>query len=844
MAVTWITPAGDLGTLEERIITSVSIEATTDTNNTIEYSLIAGELPRGMTISGNVIKGAPAEVTKFTEYRFVIRADDNDKEKDRTFTISVNGADIPEWITKEGFLNVGPGQAYFVMDDSQVDFQLEATDNDSVAGENLEYYLVPNSGILPYGLKLSKTGRISGFTQPIPAVDYSTSVTGAYDTSSFDTAPLDIAKNNSLGFDSFFYDNQYYDYGEQGIVPKKLSRIYTFGVAITDGLNAVNRIFKIYVVSEEFLKADNTLVQVDTNLFQADATSDRVPLWITDSYLGRYRANNYITLFLDVYDPPTLSGVISYFIVENNPDGTPSTLPPGLTIDTTTGELAGKVPYQAAVTTTYQFTLKAVNFPASIAQKNYTLVGDWSSLRYYETNEAVRYNGFVYVCKEPNINQLPEDTDSTYWELGVGTADKTFTVDIIGEIESSIEWITNSDLGIIKPNQPSKLAVEATSLLYGGRVNYKITSGELPPGLVFLSNGNITGKITQFSDADQQGLTRFFDRDSSTIDSTGTVTYNTTFDNVTTTYDKLYTFTVEASDSSGLAKDTRIFTVKVVADSQKSFANIFVKAFQDKHKRLAWFNFITDATIFVSDDIYRYGDSNFGVQTEIKSLIFAGIESTNAGPVVQAIGKNHYNKRFTFGAIKKAQAKDPTTQQVLYEVVYVDLIDDYEKNGKSISEEINLPDNSNSKVLVSYDNITIDSNIPYASDADLQRVFPNSIKNMRKRLSSIGERDREFLPLWMRSIQQTSTYELGFTKALVLCYTKPGRADTIISRIKTSAFDFKTIDFTADRYIIDILNGEIKDTYIQFPQDRITNHANLAHKSTEDKPFAQKNVPS
>ena len=70
---------------EERIITSVSIEATTDTNNPIEYSLIAGELPRGMTISGNVIKGSPAEVTKFTEYRFVIRADDSDKEKDRTF---------------------------------------------------------------------------------------------------------------------------------------------------------------------------------------------------------------------------------------------------------------------------------------------------------------------------------------------------------------------------------------------------------------------------------------------------------------------------------------------------------------------------------------------------------------------------------------------------------------------------------------------------------------------------------------------------------------------------------------------------------------------------------------
>jgi len=844
MAVTWITPAGDLGTLEERIITSVSIEATTDTNNPIEYSVIAGELPKGMLLSGSTIKGSPAEVTKFTEYRFVIRADDNDKEKDRTFKISVNGADIPEWITKEGFLNVGPGQAYFVLDDAPVDFQLEATDDDIVAGETLEYYLVPNSGILPYGLKLSKTGRISGFTQPIPAIDYTTSVTGAYDTASFDTVPLDIAQNNSLGFDSFFYDNQYYDYGEQGIVPKKLSRVYTFGIAITDGINAVNRIFKIYVVSEEFLRADNTLVQVDTNLFQADATSNRVPFWITDSYLGRYRANNYITLFLDVYDPPTLSGVISYFIVENNPDGTPSTLPPGLAIDNTTGELAGKVPYQAAVTKTYQFTLKAVNFPASIAQQNYTLVGDWSSTRFYETDEAVRYDGFVYVCKQENINQLPITPNSIYWEIGVGTTDKTFTVDIIGEIDSSIEWNTDSDLGIIKPNQPSRKAVEAISLLYGGRVSYTITSGELPPGLEFLSNGNITGKVTQFADADQQGLTRFFDRDSSTVDSTGTISYNTKFDTSTTTYDKVYTFTVEASDSSGLAKDTKTFTIKVVADSQKSFANIFVKAFQNKNKRLNWFNFITDATIFVPDDIYRYGDTNFGIQTEIKSLIFAGIESTSATPVVQALSRNHYNKRFTFGPIKKAQAKDSTTQQVLYEVVYVDLVDEYEKDNKSISSEINLPDNSNSKVLVSYDNITIDSDIPYASDADLQRVFPNSVKNMRKRISEIGERDREFLPLWMRSIQQTSTYELGFTKALVLCYAKPNRADSIISRIKSSGFDFKTIDFTADRYVIDILNGQIQDTYVQFPQDKITNHANNASKSTEEKPFAQKNIPS
>ena len=105
---------------------------------------------------------------------------------------------------------------------------------------------------------------------------------------------------------------------------------------------------------------------------------------------------------------------------------------------------------------------------------------------------------------------------------------------------------------------------------------------------------------------------------------------------------------------------------------------------------------------------------------------------------------------------------------------------------------------------------------------------------MRNRIKSLGERDREFLPLWMRSIQQTSTFELGFTKALVICYAKPGRADSIISRIKSNNFDFKTINFVADRYIIDIIDGQIQDTYVQFPQDRITKHTDPTPKPDQN----------
>jgi hypothetical protein len=70
----------------------------------------------------------------------------------------------------------------------------------------------------------------------------------------------------------------------------------------------------------------------------------------------------------------------------------------------------------------------------------------------------------------------------------------------------------------------------------------------------------------------------------------------------------------------------------------------------------------------------------------------------------------------------------------------------------------------------------------------------------------------------MRSIQTGSPVETGYVKALPLCYVKPGFAQTVISRIRVNRFDFKNIDFEADRYLIDVLDGEIENKYLAFPQ--------------------------
>ena len=322
MTISWITPAGSLGTVVERVTLDIPIEASSNVGP-ITFTLLSGRLPRGLRLSQTVtsdstvyssaVKGSPTEVRKFTTNRFVVRASDGVDLEDRTFGISIDGDDAPQWVTQEGFLNVGLNNAYYVLDNSYVNFQLEIRDPDIIDGDTIEYYLIPNGGEMPPGLTLTSDGRINGYTDPVFALEYNDSRTGAYDSGTFDTMPLDLAAAETTGFDSFIYDLESFDYKVDTKAPRRLSRFYTFIVAASDGVHEVRRLFRIWVVTEEFLQADNNIVQVDTNLFQADGDGTRRPIWITESNLGRIRANNYVTIFLDVYDPPSLEGTMTYF---------------------------------------------------------------------------------------------------------------------------------------------------------------------------------------------------------------------------------------------------------------------------------------------------------------------------------------------------------------------------------------------------------------------------------------------------------------------------------------------------------------------------------------------------
>lgn len=841
----------------------------------VTYSIISGKIPPGLRLEGKHIVGSPFEVARLTDFVFCVRAKLGNQISDRTFHITIDGADAPSFVTPEGLLNLGDPNELFVIDSTYVDFQIQAVDNDTSAGQRLSYFIDRDGGSLPPGLVLTNDGRIVGFVQPILSIKPSDG-DGTYDNTYYDAVAFDFAFVPTNGYDSYIYDSVFFDFALLSNKPKKLNRTYEFVVTVTDGDSFKKRKFKIFVVGDDFFRADNTTWLDGNPLFTADVTYLRPPVWLTASYLGLHRANNYLTLILDTYDKENIiyaleqinadtkattrritdtdnvigshdititltpvAPLVGHFLIFNgsqivnrvdqvtplgnneyrlsmysaldiNPVdgiqfliGTISALPPGMAFDENNAEVFGRIPYQPAVTKNYKFTVSATRI-SSKGERSFT--------------------------------------------------PKIFTVDLLGEVDSVINWETSSYLGAINANFISNLSVRAISNIDGATILYNLVSGRLPPGLSLDLDGEIVGKVRQYGIVSgntliSPGLTTF--------DYAGVVT---TYDGGTTSIDRSYTFTVEARDQYGYSATTRSFNITIDTPNQLVYSNIKVSPFLKSEQRGLWKDFINNTSIFTPASIYRTNDTNFGIQTSLSMLVFAGIETTEAAAYISAMGLNHKRKRFQFDTVKKAVAYTPGTKTPVYEVLYVQMLDPLEPNGNRLPNKFTTLSLQPNTITVDKSNliwstrlndlgidaptldrpdasITSDSSGYDVSNPNINKYFPSSISNWRDRLRNWSDKDqagnpvsfseeRNYLPLWMRSIQPGSKKELDFQLAIPICFCKVGSADDIMLNIKnyiaTTGFSFNQLDYTADRYIIDSIRGQTSDKYLVFRNDRIT----------------------
>jgi len=293
---------------------------------TAEIELISGSIPTGTRLESNTIVGTVFEVAYDTTFNAVFRATTDTGFQDCTIEFVVTGPDSPTWQTAEGLLAVGSNNSLFILDNEIIDYQLVATDTDLSAAGTLSYFIADGDGILPPGITLSDSGKLQGTTNPL------------------------ISLNSSSG----------------GTDYSSLNRYYPFAVTVTDGENFERREFKIYLVGDDYLKSDNTIMQASTGVFTADNTNVRTPVWITPKDLGFKRANNYTTIYLEIVDNWTLEGTVVYTLEDVNDDLTPSELPAGMVLDSQTGEVVGRIPYQTAVTQDYKFTVRATRITTDL----------------------------------------------------------------------------------------------------------------------------------------------------------------------------------------------------------------------------------------------------------------------------------------------------------------------------------------------------------------------------------------------------------------------------------------------------------------------------------------------
>lgn len=783
----WNTPSGTLGTFPSGIVAGFQLSADPVLPAvTVTYALLSGSLPPGFSIDENgLIYGTPNLVTKETVSTFGVRVTDNyGNIRDRTFNMTITGSAIPAFTTPTGTL---------------------LTTNDSIWIELAVLYSNPDptnivtiellGGILPPGLEINEEGIIRGYPAP-PTVNVTVPsvTTAATVTETTNVITCLSTTGFTLGRPVTFTGTAVFGGIEAGVTYYIKSIIGGTGftisttpngstLSLTSGTGFMTVTLAAISVGQPTIRTYNFSLQL-TSLLGSDISSYSITVVNQNTPISQggpgFPINTRIPTAYNTR-PET------YNLTNSNPYYGYYVLPPaGSSYDT----------YPPS-TAAFIGTIESNNFFA------FKIIGndfDGNEIKYLFANLPLGLVGDIstgWITGTPNISI---DGINQY-SFGVAVYKVAnpaiqspffnFSFNLSNQVTGDITWITPSNLGQIFNGTISTKSVLASSDV---ALEYRISSGSLPPNLTLLSNGEITGYVAN------QPTSQLLDQGATTD----------------------FTFNIEAySPLYPIVKSTRTFTLTVLQEYSQPTDILYIKAAPSIVDREIINTLLDSETLIPSEYLYRPDDIYFGKATDVVYEHAYGIYASDIQEYLAAVTKNHYWRNITLGEIKTAQARDENGV-VIYEVVYSQVVDNLvNPQGVSIAEEIVWPRpidlqlgpwyTSVTNVFTSYADILGQEYYTSLSPGYARILYPNSLFNMRQRVGQLlgQEFDSRLLPQWMTS-QQANGSTLGYTQAWVIAYTKPGYADIIKNNINLFwvqpdglPYKLNMVNFRIDRFSVD-----------------------------------------
>jgi hypothetical protein len=401
----------------------------------------------------------------------------------------------------------------------------------------------------------------------------------------------------------------------------------------------------------------------------------------------------------------------------------------------------------------------------------------------YAEYQAIYTTSSVFTISATKIY----NTGTTY------STSSAFIITLKGFVDENIQWVSDSDLGSIYSGYTSELFVKAEESINNNPIKYALTTGTvsegkiwgLPSGLSLTQDGAIVGQVNY---------------------GVNTATYE---------------FYVSATTSIDRIGKSQKFTLFASDENDTKYTKIYFRPFLSIERRKEYQLFINNPDIFDTKLIYRYFDPNFGVQSEIKTILDFGIEQVPLDQYTQALRQNFYKRRFTLGKIKTAVAKDDSGK-IIYEVIYADVVDNLSTAALTLYST-RIP-------VYSLSGSTAGQIVYGELDPEVDSIYyPASIKNMRTQLSRIQlddystiQTNRFLEPRFMQTAQDGSILPTNYIHVVPLCYTLPGKSKQIQRKIQASGFEFNMIDFEVDRILVQTSLDNTSTKYLLFGRESIS----------------------